>query len=384
MRRFLRSMLYVGLFVGGIVILFESLGGTPATITSPSLTPTIPGPAAILNLLSSPWALLWFAVLGIFALLAVSVWRKTETAAGGFLWNQEKNDLTPLGKLLAVRGFVVWFIFAVNYAYNEPRLHQFFFGLSERGRWVASVILIALAHLPLSPLANFIVPTKGAFMRAVIYAVFVVMIAYGGSRAHTTHNFFDPKTGDSIEYIDPTTNKPYHHDGWAPDTGEKLIPVSKEIAKTLRSQSSIELAKQKADKWLKDALTKPAPPPPPPSAPPKEEKKMIAAPAAKRWVQVKISEADIKKPSSWSLPNLPAINFSMRRGQSFPWPGGGDGMCAGIFFTQGTGTWRTRGVSSVVNCNNQTMQVECVSDSCKGFAGYAFKGPSGLMTLVER
>ncbi len=366
-------MLYIGLFVGGIVILFEYFGGTPA-ITTP--TSSTPWPAAILNLLSSPWALLWSAVLGIFVLIAVSVWRKAETVAGGFLWNQEKNDLTPLGRLLVVIGFVAWFIFAVNYAYSEPRMEQFFFGISDRGRWVTSVILVALAHLPLSPLVNFIVPTKGTFTRAVIYAMFVVVIAYGGSHAHTTHDFFDPKTGSSVAYIDPTTNTPYHHDGWAPDTGEKLIPISKEVAKRLRNQSTVELAKQKADKWLQDTLTKPPSPPPAPKPkePEKEEKKIRAGKSGR----IVLKNEELKNPRAYQVrANYgPFANpdgvASFSEGEDFELLAFGTGGCSaliplrGVFVAYSNGVPSPRqqkpGAGIARTCSNISIRARALTD----------------------
>lgn len=361
MRHFLRSMLYVGLFVGGVIVLFEYLEG-PGTPTTSSFP---------LSYLSLPFALLFAAAVGVFVLLAISIWRRTGEATGGFFWNKEKNDLTPFGRLLAVIAFIIWFIFAVNYLYSEPWINRFFDGLSERERWVTVVVLAALAHLPLSSLANFIVPTKGAFMRAVIYAVFVVIIAYIGSRAYTTHDFFNPETGASVAYVDPTTNAVYHRDGYAPDTGERLMPITKEVAQKIKKQSPIDLAKQKIDIVLKDALSKPsAPPPSSPPAPPKEEKKIIVT-KEKRWREATWKEHN--NPSTWQQPGFEPHfrRFKYRSGQRFGIPPMGDGVCTILFAEKGM--FQTASGRMPIVCDDRENIAAAITD-IEGWLGVCRKG----------
>lgn len=124
-----------------------------------------------------------------------------------------------------------------------------------------------------------------------------------------------------------------------------------------------------------------------PSASPKEEKR-VAAVKEKRWQKQLISEANVRKASSWSLPALPAIHFSMRRGQIFPWPAGGEGMCAGVFLEAGEfkdpESESAMRFISWTDCHRD-IRIECASASCRGFAGYAFDAPhGGIATLVER
>lgn len=362
MKYILKSLLIIGIAVGGVIALLEYFGGVPATTTSSASSTSW-----FVTILSSPWTLLSITAIGVFLLLAISVWRKAGETAGGFFWNKEKNDLTPFGRLLAVIAFVMWFVFAVNYVHDEPWINNFFFGVSERDRWVIVVILVALAHLPLSPLANFIVPTKGAFMRAVVYAVFVVVIAYAGSRAHTTHDFFNSATGDSTAYIDSTTNKPYYHDGWAPDTGEKLIAITKEAAREIKNRDLVSLAKKKAEGWLKDTLSKESPAPPPPAAPPappKEEKTMIAA-KEKRWREATNEEED--RIATYPVGRGTAL---LKAGEAFEIPQMGKGSCVAAWIegeaaVEGIRVKANGGAPVATNCNNLTISVVAVGDNTR-------------------
>lgn len=170
-----------------------------------------------------------------------------------------------------------------------------------------------------------------------------------------------------------------------------IVVISLVMIMALRVQKG----ESKEEKSIKNFVTSmgmgknPTTAPPPPSpAPEKKEKKIIAAvPKERRYQKELIPEADVRKASSWSLPKLPAVHFEMRRGQIFPWPAGGDGICAGIFLEEGEfkdpESESAMRFISRIDCYKE-IRVECASVSCRGFAGYAFKDLHGVATLVER